>query len=76
MIQQMQTKQTAKLPASPRQQEITIVGFTPEVILMEGVREAVRRAPAEPSAREAYGCVEWFNYQEHPLDKRTSEDPA
>jgi hypothetical protein len=70
MIQQTQTKQTAKLPAPPRQHEITIVGFR-----REGVPKDVCRAPAEPSSREAYGCVEWFNYQEHPLDKGTSEAP-
>ncbi|HSC07121.1 MAG TPA: hypothetical protein VLD59_09875 [Steroidobacteraceae bacterium] len=25
------------------------------------------KAPAEPSEEEAYGCVEWFNYDKHPL---------
>jgi hypothetical protein len=73
MIQQTQTKQTAKLPAPPRQHGITIVRFTREFARAEGARQAVHSTstPAEPSAREAYGCVEWFNYQEHPLDKGT-----
>lgn len=22
--------------------------------------------PAEPSEEDAYGCVEWFNYERHP----------
>ena len=71
MIQQIESKRAAKLPALPREHEVTIVGFT-----REGARKAVRRAPTEPSSREGYGCVEWFNYQEHPLDKGTPEDPA
>jgi hypothetical protein len=71
MIQQWQTKQTAKLPASPRQYEITIVRFMPEVARSQGALKAAHRTPAEPSARDAYGCVEWFDYQEHPLDKGT-----
>lgn len=25
------------------------------------------KAHAEPSEEAAYGCVEWFNYQQHPL---------
>jgi hypothetical protein len=23
--------------------------------------------PAKPSEEDAYGCVEWFNYEKHPL---------
>ena len=70
MIQETQTNQKAKLPALPREHEVTIVRFT-----RGRARKAVRRAPAELSSREAYGCVEWFNYQQHPLDKGTSEAP-
>lgn len=71
MIQQMQTKQTAKLTASPRQHEIPIVRFTSKVARVEGTLKAAHGTRAEPSAREAYGCVEWFSYQKHPLDKGT-----
>ncbi len=71
MIQQRQTKQTAKLPASPRQHEITVARFMPEVARAQGALRAAQRTPTEPSARDSYGCVEWFKYQEHPLDKGT-----
>ena len=66
MIQQTESRRAAKVPALPRNDEIAIVGFTLKVARSEGVRRAVHRAPAEPSSREAYGCVEWFNYKQHP----------
>jgi hypothetical protein len=28
---------------------------------------AQRVMPTEPSETDAYGCVEWFNYEKHPL---------
>jgi hypothetical protein len=28
---------------------------------------AKRVMPTEPSEADAYGCVEWFNYEKHPL---------
>ena len=66
MIQQVEGKRAAKVPALPCNDEIAIVGFTLKVVRPEGVRKAVHRTPAEPSSRECYGCVEWFNYQQHP----------
>ena len=32
-----------------------------------GCARAKSKVPAEPSEEEAYGCVEWFNYDKHPL---------
>jgi hypothetical protein len=30
-------------------------------------REWIGPMSSEPSEADAYGCVEWFNYEKHPL---------
>jgi hypothetical protein len=66
MIQQTQSKRAAKVPARTRNDDFMVLEFALKVVQPEGARKAVHRPPAEPSSRECYGCVEWFNYQQHP----------
>jgi hypothetical protein len=41
-----------------------LLEFKPKAVLAARVNA---KAPAEPSEEDAYGCVEWFNYEQHPL---------
>jgi hypothetical protein len=56
-----------------REGKIKVVGFTPHTVTREAL---LRLRRAEPSARNAYGCVEWFDYKAHPLKDEAASAEA
>jgi hypothetical protein len=69
MIVQTKVQRETRQP-STRNHETDVTRFSQEMAWRTLVCRPARRA-ATPTAREAYGCVEWFDYRQHRLDEGT-----
>jgi hypothetical protein len=65
MIQPRQSK-----PAPPR----AAVRVSPK--LEQYVSRRGKPCDVKASARETYGCVEWFDYCKHPLEPQRGQDAS